>query len=281
MTNATNPYLDIDWLRKNTHPQTFGLGFVQCKLNEKERLHFWFPEELQTVRATELHDHRYGFNSKVLSGYITHEVFEVYETAEETPYVMSDVSCDPELPVEEQWKPVNIESFGKSTYHKGESYDMKVGQFHRALNAVGVTKLTREKIERPVAKLVKPKDAIRFCPFENQRSKDSCFSIMEYVIQEGKKYDENTELEYVNPAPGYHLSKIAKGEIGQISKIQEELFELEDAAKQGATVMELVELSDLYGAIEHYLEKHHPSTAMSDLEKMSNITRRAFENGRR
>ena len=45
--------------------------------------------------------------------------------------------------------------------------------------------------------------------------------------------------------------------------------------------MALVELSDLIGAINLYLEKHFPNMTMADLEKMSAITRRAFESGHR
>ena len=81
--------------------------------------------------------------------------------------------------------------------------------------------------------------------------------------------------------PGYHLRKIPKGEIGESSKILEEVLELQDAEAQDAKIMELVELSDLMGAIALYLEKHHPSTSIDDLLTMSHITRRAFASGRR
>lgn len=80
---------------------------------------------------------------------------------------------------------------------------------------------------------------------------------------------------------GYHIDNITKGTIGEISKIQEELDELKDAQKQGSKIMELVELSDLYGTIELYLSKHHPNTTMDDLKKMSSITQRVFKNGKR
>jgi hypothetical protein len=80
---------------------------------------------------------------------------------------------------------------------------------------------------------------------------------------------------------GYHLKEIKKGQIGEISKIKEEIEELEDAMKQDAKIMALVELSDLYGSIELYLEKHFPDVTMEDLKKMSHITQRAFRNGRR
>lgn len=80
---------------------------------------------------------------------------------------------------------------------------------------------------------------------------------------------------------GYHLTEIEKGVLGESSKILEEVLELRDAETQGCKVMALVELSDLVGAIKHYLAKHHPDTRLIDLEIMANITRRAFDNGRR
>lgn len=81
--------------------------------------------------------------------------------------------------------------------------------------------------------------------------------------------------------PGYHLAEIAKGELGELSKIYEEVAELKDAEEQKASVMILVELSDIIGAIESFLQKHHSEMSLDDLIKMSNITKRAFQNGRR
>jgi hypothetical protein len=81
--------------------------------------------------------------------------------------------------------------------------------------------------------------------------------------------------------PGYHVNFIKKGTLGSISKIQEELDELRDAEEQKVCIMQLVELSDLYGAIEVYLEYNHPGTTMEDLRAMSDVTKRAFKNGRR
>lgn len=81
--------------------------------------------------------------------------------------------------------------------------------------------------------------------------------------------------------PGYHLEEIPKGKLGESSKLLEEVLELMDAEKQQCKIMALVELSDLYGAINLYLKANHPSVSMADLEKMSEITQRAFVNGRR
>ena len=82
-------------------------------------------------------------------------------------------------------------------------------------------------------------------------------------------------------SPGYHVTEIPKGTLGKSNKILEETLELIDAEKQNCKVMAIIELSDLVGAIHAYLQESHPSISFQDLEKMSVITRRAFENGHR
>jgi hypothetical protein len=79
--------------------------------------------------------------------------------------------------------------------------------------------------------------------------------------------------------PGYHIRKIPRGTFGEVSKIREELAELEDALAQGVKIMALCELSDLYGAVRAVAE--NLGVTMNDLEKMSDVTSRAFESGRR
>ena len=80
---------------------------------------------------------------------------------------------------------------------------------------------------------------------------------------------------------GYHTTVINKGELGELSKIQEELDELADAEKQDCYILKLAELADLYGAIELYLANYFPDVTMYDLEQMSNLTRKAFKDGKR
>lgn len=80
---------------------------------------------------------------------------------------------------------------------------------------------------------------------------------------------------------GYHLNKIEKGVLGESSKIMEEVLELQDAEKQDVKIMALIELSDMVGAIQMYLNKHYPDITLNDLIAMSNVTKRAFESGHR
>jgi hypothetical protein len=79
---------------------------------------------------------------------------------------------------------------------------------------------------------------------------------------------------------GYHSVRIAKGKLGEVSKIREELEELEDAERQGIKIMAMCELADLVGAIRAYAKKEY-GLKLSDLHKMAKATRRAFEVGER
>ena len=78
---------------------------------------------------------------------------------------------------------------------------------------------------------------------------------------------------------GYHTYEIKKGILGEISKIEEELNELKDAESQDSKIMITIELSDMIGAIEEYAKKFNLS--LKDLKKFSDITKRAFKNGKR
>jgi hypothetical protein len=78
---------------------------------------------------------------------------------------------------------------------------------------------------------------------------------------------------------GYHKRNIARGEIGKISKVQEELDEYLDAQEQGIKIMEMLELSDIYGALESVAETYN--LTMDDLKLMSDRTKESFKSGER
>jgi hypothetical protein len=81
--------------------------------------------------------------------------------------------------------------------------------------------------------------------------------------------------------PGYHIKDIPKGVLGESSKILEEVLELQDAEEQNCKIMQLLELSDVIGAIRMYLVDNFPGTDLDDLIIMNDITARAFQSGAR
>jgi phosphoribosyl-ATP pyrophosphohydrolase len=78
---------------------------------------------------------------------------------------------------------------------------------------------------------------------------------------------------------GYHRDIIPKGTYGEIDKVQEETFEFVDAKRQGVKIMEMLELSDIYGALEAVASNYN--LTMKDLRMMSDRTKEAFKEGKR
>lgn len=78
---------------------------------------------------------------------------------------------------------------------------------------------------------------------------------------------------------GYHKSRIEKGKLGEASKITEEYLEWLDGNSQKDIILELCELSDLLGAIKHYVKNWNMS--LEDLINFNNKTEKAFKDGTR
>ena len=153
---------------------------------------------------------------------------------------------------------------GSTSYPAGTDYNLLHNTLHK-VEPIGrtITHVVRGEIVKEEATVVRNKDSEFICPF-------------------GFVYPVEQLWEYIDdcingPFYGYHKVKIQKGTIGEISKIEEELAELKDAIAQDNKIMVLCELSDLYGALEAYVENQN--TTMEDVIKMSNATKRAFKDG--
>lgn len=56
-----------------------GLGFLQVKLPGNQRLHVWHPDlpKRQCFKQSSIHDHRFGFTSKVLIGTQVNQFYRI------------------------------------------------------------------------------------------------------------------------------------------------------------------------------------------------------------
>lgn len=291
-------YLDIDFLRASGAKPHFFLDFIQIKLNDQERMHFWHPELPAFGAEEELHDHRYDFHSRVMVGSTTHEEWYFTE-ATDGSFEMIEKSCQPgnEIPPR-RIALGDVRKGGSYTMVAGSEYHFPHDRFHRIKTERCVTLLTRGEIVKDVAKIIKPVDTPDFCPFETKIEDSRLWEIMDDLLK-GQK-------------PGYHLREIPKGVVGEASKILEEAAEFAEALEQGAKLMAIIELSDMRGAVEAYLKNYHDGVTLQELERapalrqlgylldavksfmmsakpmtvedlevFSKVTQRAFRNGRR
>jgi len=261
-------YLDINYLKSlGVKPAWFGLGFIQLKLNETQRMHFWHPHLMQNVPDEEIHDHRYDFTSHILKGSMTHEVWEFIE-GKSGPFDLMEVSCKPGVEADPTALAVgDIKLVSSYSMVEGSHYNIHKDLFHRIKASSAITFLTRGAVLKENARIARDRKNPYVCAFSVVMNEEDLWRYID---------------ECINGIPnGYHRATIAKGTFGQSSKILEETLELIDAEKQANKIMGLVELSDLYGAIQGYMEANHPLLSMEDLRIMSETTQRAFRHGKR
>jgi len=123
--------------------------------------------------------------------------------------------------------------------------------------------------------------ALKHCPKCDKPSWTHFPNAPEYQKADKRVAPEHLSEYYKQSKPGYHIRVIPEGIVGELSKLLEEVHEAQDAEEQGNPIMVLAELADLYGAMQLYLAKHHPTFTMEDLAKMAEATNRAFLSGRR
>lgn len=259
------------WRATGAQPKWFGLGFIQLKLDEEHRVHFWHPDLAPDDPdfENEFHDHRYNFSSQVLVGGLRNEIVTVNEAAHFAPYDLHSVCCSGGGAT--FIKKVSILDALHFTVSAGDSYSLDADTFHRVTTNRCVTIQTRgEEIKERANVISLSGRYSKTNPFDRIIPTKDLWEYISDLIPDDKV--EN---------PGYHLKKIEKGVLGEASKIKEEVEEFLDALDQESKIMALVELSDLVGAINAYCENHAPGISLDDLKSMAKITRRAFENGRR
>lgn len=270
---AMENFTDISYLKSlNIEPTYFGLGFIQLKLTKTRRMHFWHPDFVASDDYdTEWHDHRYSFSSQVLVGSITNHL--AYSTPE-TPgtvgtHDVMEVCCEGNGA--EFFHRATVTGIGQFTTTAGQSYYLEADTLHTVETSPFCATLQDRDTSREY-KLKARVVCLHYVtsnPFGVKKSVDDLWKAIEEVLR------------HAPDKVGYHLAYIPKGELGEVSKIVEELAELKDAVAQDCRVMQLVEMSDMMGAMQAFLDRHHDGYHLEDLWKMQHITERAFRNGHR
>jgi len=271
--------MDIDHLRSyDVEPAYFGLGFIQLKIKSNSRVHFYHDD--LPVLAEEPHDHRYNFISYILQGKFEQTIYQFDADKELGKYLLEYENCQPydrHTPVPNKLRG-NLREVMSCRFQAGDYYNIDSSTLHKVRGRDNaITYLVRQDPIKDLAAVVRHEDDDRVCPFSEPIPVKQCWELIEDMLP---KTDAEAPKKKKSKF-GYHVANIPKGKIGEPSKIVEEAMEIADAHAQGVKLMAAVEMSDLYGALDRYREKHHPDLTMDDICAMYKVTRRAFDNGKR
>lgn len=176
------------YLRNNAHKiHFFGLGFIQIKINDHERWHFYVPELPRFVEDP--HNHRYDFESQIIYGMLTQAIFEVVEGK---THLLDVETCGrkitPEFEVfksQNYPKEVGLKRLTATTMVEGSAYSISADTLHTVkCSGPTITKLRRSTPFKDYAEIVRPKFANKNCPFSKQVPEDKLWSIVEKYASE-------------------------------------------------------------------------------------------------
>lgn len=174
-------HLDIDWLKANHRMiHYFGLGFIQVKIDDTERLHFYTTELPPIVPEEDVHNHRYDFTSFILKGEFKQELFLVTVGDSHT---LEDESCKKDAPTDTTRVPCGLTRFSSHIYNAGSSYFIDHNTFHRVKSLNCITLLRREPIKKDFAQVVRPKGAAKVCPFSQTIEEARLWEIVESMLR--------------------------------------------------------------------------------------------------
>lgn len=175
--------IDIDHLKKNHQMiHFFGLGFVQLKIDENLRLHFYHPDLLSIIDKEEVHNHRYDFLSMIMAGSLTNILFEPVDNPEGL-YFIEEESCN----INKKDKSniiLNCDLIKKetNTYNQGDTYICQSDQFHTIETDFAITRLYKGPIVSDFAKVIRKNNTEKICPFSKKLNQDDCWNIVSDCI---------------------------------------------------------------------------------------------------
>lgn len=175
----------------------FGLGFIQVKLGETFRMHFYNSTLPAIVNFEEIHNHRYDFFSKVLAGTFRQIFYEVDRNPKfDTEFLLEEESCKEGVMASASPIPVGIKKVSEQTLLAGSSYTVSHDLFHQVHANFAITFLTRGNIVKENAEVIRKKGAEKVCPFSKKIPDSQLWSTVEsmLLVASGTHIPEPLEL---------------------------------------------------------------------------------------
>ena len=131
-----------------------GLGFIQVKLPGNQRLHVWHPDipRRACFAHSAIHNHRFGFTSRVLLGTQVNRRYLVTEDAQGTHDLISHDGPRSPAGGRESYVAgrVSVKACADEVYGPGASYHMPVLEYHETPNTGVVVTVMQKHVEGTV-----------------------------------------------------------------------------------------------------------------------------------
>jgi hypothetical protein len=172
---------NIDWL-KNNHKliHYFGLGFIQIKIDDALRLHFYTAELPPIVPEEDVHNHRYDFTSYILKGKFRQEL---YTATFGFTHLLEKETCKEGVVADAAPILCGLLLSSSHSYSEGDEYTIYHNTFHKVIASDCITAVSRSEYRKDLAEVVRPEGAPKVCPFSQKVNEGRLWEIVETMIK--------------------------------------------------------------------------------------------------
>lgn len=176
--------VNLDELRKEAKLiHYFGLGFIQVKLSDTTRMHFYTAALPPIIPEEDIHDHRYDFTSRILHGTLRQEIFALTEG---DSHILEDESCKESAPPMRSGVPYGIKKIHEQEFRRGSSYVIDHDTFHRISATDAITFIGRGDYKKEFARVAHVNMAPKVCPFSKKIPEKELWEIVSAMIVRAK-----------------------------------------------------------------------------------------------
>lgn len=179
--------ITTDYLKeKHTQIHYFGLGFIQIKIDDFLRYHFYDSSVFKDCIKDNIHNHRYGFSSKILKGELDETTYRLEDGDD---YFVKQTNCKKGFtPIIE---PDKVSVGWSKTYHYKAGSNFRTNKYQRICTdfhtvscpSQCITELNRTVIFTDYARvLITDLAELDYCPFETNLKEKELWEIVDAII---------------------------------------------------------------------------------------------------
>ena len=180
--------LTVDGLRKlDGYAHYMGLGVVKYVFRNNRSYHFY--SELAPILVEDIHEHRFGFTSKVIKGELKNYIYDIDGQDPDSTLQVERGECSPGAERTIEVPNANVVEMCTFTTVAGQSYHIAYDTLHRVecVTPKVITLLDKElpfQQENPrfITDAANPSP----CAFSQPKSEKECWEIIEYTLNDDK-----------------------------------------------------------------------------------------------
>lgn len=161
----------------------FGLGFIQVKLGDRYRIHFYTDKLPAIISEEEIHNHRYDFTSHILYGTFTQKIYQVISG---TTHTCENESCTEGVTSTTPPDACGIRLLTHETYTAGSRYTINHPTFHTVASSNAITLLDRGPHVKAFAQVIRPVNTPKTCPFSKKVPEAELWRIVDELLIQAK-----------------------------------------------------------------------------------------------